>query len=1007
MKPLTTLNSFFTYEGGYELDLMNAPIDRSLSKLYFSLINNVAYIFAGQQVNGHIPVFYTEELVDPQNKDKILRIPAKESTLKYLKPGESYYCVPRSINNLPITIPSTPNFINFIAVDNNSREYKKFQELLQLIAFNTPQLPNNTLGVQSLVALDCCPKINIVNLDLISKVLETKDFKDVVKINISNLIPNTNYFYFIEPVFSNWPIKLTPVRGTIRKSVQPDANGFVDHTLTLFYTTYPTASEADSDVFAFSLPNATKFRYYEQENILSSINVTVVHENNERCRPVSKIFNIHPKLAEPNNLCHNVKVFPSGTVTLSAIANKEYNLQQHIHGVVTNLDPNIDYKYYFRSKSSSWPANIQPVSGMLYPNSRNRGIGYIHSIFSFCPSGAPPSCSNIPWEYVTPTETITTDEEIIQDSCGIVQPTSFTRTISPNIYSNLELVVEPITSGLCDKRIAEISIVCDKCLPYEDVVEYVVDSKNILHENLSIDIDTLRDNWPYNKDNAYQFPYRLSATNRPLAEMNIYDEDCNKAIPIRALITGIVSGETYIVNWHTYVPESYVSPARQTVIAVSDYKYLASTAYLNNVSSTPLEVFITHEASNTVLSDFAIIRCYQQWNQNDPEPKYQPSLPAIELIQNGEINSSLEPVPYVSPSPTSTPTVTPTNTPTNTVTPTVTPTVTATVTTTPTITSTPTLTPTVTPTNTVTATATPTNTVTATATPTNTVTPTITPTQTITPTASLTPPATPTNTPTITPTMTVTRTVTPTVTVTKTTTITPTSTVTTTPTTTQTPTVTPTNTVTPTMTRTVTPTPTITRTVTPTPTITPTITPSPQYVSIAGTNSMSTSIDYLILNAGLRPQDLINTKIVIEVVGNQPTHRIVLTNGGTNSKCVTTGIKGGLQKMYASVNNPNLIALYAGLINFGEKAVVEFEVLGVLNFYPEGPAVCIDNWEFYCTNCSAVQSSERCLLYHEGPDNTAVTNRVSNLTILPTKVIRYIGPRFSGTGECYQKCLSR
>ena len=170
---------------------------------------------------------------------------------------------------------------------------------------------------------------------------------------------------------------------------------------------------------------------------------------------------------------------------------------------------------------------------------------------------------------------------------------------------------------------------------------------------------------------------------------------------------------------------------------------------------------------------------------------------------------------------------------------------------------------------------------------------------------------------------------------------------------------------------------------------------------------MSTSIDYLILNAGLRPQDLINTKIVIEVVGNQPTHRIVTTNGGTNSKCVTTGIKGGLQKMYASINNPNLIALYAGLINFGEKAVVEFEVLGVLNFYPEGPAVCIDNWEFYCTNCSAVQSSERCLLYHEGPDDTALTNRRSNLTILPTKVIRYIGPRFSGTGECYQKCLSR
>ena len=367
MKPLTTTNSFFTYVGGYELDLMNPPIDQAMFRLYLSLLDKVSYIFGSQQINGRIPIFYTRELVDPVNTEIISRIPSPESTLKYLKPGESYYCVPRSINNLPITIPSTPNFINFISVDITSAEYKKFQELLELISFDNVFSLENAIGVQSLIQLDCCPKISVVGLDAESNILKVKNFKNIIKIKVTNLLPNTNYFYFIESVFSNWPIKLSPLRGNIRKSIKSDSEGFVEDVLTLFYTTYPTINDIDKDVFNFSLPDSNKYRYYEQENILSSINVVIIHENNERCRPVSKIFNIHPDLEVLDNLCHKVKLYPSGTISLSSVPDREYNLQQHIRGMVTNLDPELDYKYYFRSKSSSWPANIQPVSGILYP----------------------------------------------------------------------------------------------------------------------------------------------------------------------------------------------------------------------------------------------------------------------------------------------------------------------------------------------------------------------------------------------------------------------------------------------------------------------------------------------------------------------------------------------------------------------------------------------------------------------------------------------------------------
>jgi hypothetical protein len=990
MTKITTLNSLFTYTGGYELNLMQPPADSKLNKLYNDLIDKIYMIFGNQRPDGSIPVFYTQERIVRGVIDRTIRLPSIESTLKSLKPGESYYCIARSANNLPIELPQTSNFSQFISIDPNDNNYKKFQSLLQLISFENTYNSNSVAGIQTLSNIDCCPKLEILDIDVKSNILTIDGFKNTIKIKFKNLVANTNYFYFIEPVFSNWPVKITPIKGNIKKN--SNTSEFVEHTVTLFYTTYPAVADADDDVFDFSLQNPSQTRYYEQNSINTALNVTIVHENSEKCNPVSKIFNVVPKL--PDSMCHNVKIYPSGTVYLNKVAGQEYNVQQHIHAMVTNLDPNIDYKYYFVPRSVSWPSKIQPISGILYPNSRTRGIGYIHSIFSFCASGVDSGCANLNWNYVEPTVAVSSQEETVTDSCGTVYtPTTFTRTISPNIYANLELIVEPLESGLCTKEVASVSFVCNKCLPYEDTIEYVVNSENITHENLDISIDTLFDNWPYSKASPYNFPRNFSATARPLAEINVYGGLCNSAIPIRVFVTGLVSGEAYICNWHTYMSEAYIEPAVQSFVADQDRAYILSSGYLNGASSTAIETTLTHEPSRSSVSDFAIIRCYQKWNPEDPSYGIEPPLPGIKLIETGSSDSDLVPVPYVPPTQTMTASITPTVTPTLTSTPTNTPSLTATPTqthtNTPTRTVTPTLTasPTETPTNTPTATITPSITLT----PTNTSTPANTPTQTRTPT--MTPTESPTNTPTLSPTATTTVTPTMSPTVTSSPTETPTMTPSITPTQTLTPTITPTSTHTPTN--------TVTSSITPTPSVT-----APLYVQFSG-SSMDVILTINGFDTSLKRNSLLGKTIRVQV-GIDKTPGIIEHDRGSinNNYLKFINFSGGAENsMFSSRFDPALMALHAGLLQIGDRAIVEYEVLGSYSSYlgDENVSIvaqaphCLHNWyEKYSayTNSfnvkpilSNISGDRRCRIYTLS-DNTVQSNL--NLTIRPIRVVNYI-----------------
>jgi len=258
---IASLNSFFVYKGGYKLDLMSPPssTERILGPQYEKLIESVFSIYGEQRPDGSIPVFYTKQTVVANgNSTRIVRRPDENSTLKELIPGRSYYFVPRSQEYLPVNIPQTLDFLNFIKIDDKSLDYLKFKELISLLSTEQTLASSSAIGIQNTSSLDCCPKISVK--DMINNKVTINGFKGVLNIQISNLIPNQQYYYFLEPVFSNWPIKISPLKGSIKKSGPTNADGFVSATISLFYTTYKTINDADSDVFSYSIPDPLKYR---------------------------------------------------------------------------------------------------------------------------------------------------------------------------------------------------------------------------------------------------------------------------------------------------------------------------------------------------------------------------------------------------------------------------------------------------------------------------------------------------------------------------------------------------------------------------------------------------------------------------------------------------------------------------------------------------------------------------------------------------------------------------
>jgi hypothetical protein len=374
----------------------------------------------------------------------------------------------------------------------------------------------------------------------------------------------------------------------------------------------------DSNVFNYTLQNPNKTKYYEQKEILSTLSLSVW---SKECEEESKKIVVSGKLPAPS--CHKAFIYPSAIAVLSRPTNNNdvYNIRKHIHGHATNLDPNTDYSYRFESASASWPARILPLSGILKLKDRKNGIAYIHSLFSFCPSGINPSgFANLEYKYLV--NSIFSNEDICEN------PDNGDK--SHDIYCNLKLIIEPITSNTCYPSVATTKIVCDECMP----IEKLVYGPNHTGLNLYIDTDQSPAVWDFNKSNIFQYPYPLSATNRPFAEINISGCLCDQPVPFNVRYDGVTSGEIYNYSFNTYIPGVSIIPETGTIKASGNTGIIKVSGYLNNNRSSPIDCLFVHENSKESVSDFAILRCYQPWKDNDPQTSINLDLPNLSRLED-------------------------------------------------------------------------------------------------------------------------------------------------------------------------------------------------------------------------------------------------------------------------------------------------------------------------------------------------------------------------------------
>jgi hypothetical protein len=160
-------------------------------------------------------------------------------------------------------------------------------------------------------------------------------------------------------------------------------------------------------------------------------------------------------------------------------------------------------------------------------------------------------------------------------------------------------------------------------------------------------------------------------------------------------------------------------------------------------------------------------------------------------------------------------------------------------------------------------------------------------------------------------------------------------------------------------------------------------------------------------DTSLKRNSLLNKTIRVQVGIDRTPDILEYARSSTSSNYLKfLNLSGGADNlMFSSRFDPALMALYAGLLQIGDRAIVEYEILGGYSTYLGDENVpyvaqaphCLHNWyEKYSayTNSSNVKpllsniyGDRRCRIYTLS-DNELKSNL--NLTIRPIRVVNYI-----------------
>lgn len=292
-----------------------------------------------------------------------------------------------------------------------------------------------------------------------------------IDIDVSGLNPNNKYRFKFTNNGGNWPVRVTPLSGVF---YPPRVKTYV-----YFCSTTGECPSSDSNVFF----NTHQTNVYDPglavgpKSLYSVLGLSVTEYDDP-----NEIIYTHPCIVECDE-CLSQLSLRTDSVSFNSNEGSSVTITSEVNGLV----PNQLYKYEFKSAGGNWPVKIVPISGVIKTSNEYTNI---ISLVSLC------SSSNICSE---------NDETVLN---YVDTSSSIDRE---DIYSVINLVVDPISSTIQSGATSSFSVLCDDCLPKTKVtIPSVIDlnagdtysgfdvslENLIIGQEYSYEFNSIKANWP-------------------------------------------------------------------------------------------------------------------------------------------------------------------------------------------------------------------------------------------------------------------------------------------------------------------------------------------------------------------------------------------------------------------------------------------------------------------------------------------------------------------------------
>jgi hypothetical protein len=218
------------------------------------------------------------------------------------------------------------------------------------------------------VKCDSCFAQPVINTPQTVTLSSAQGNEYILSTTIVGLQPNQIYTYNITSLEANWPIKVSPVSGTIK--VSKDRTTLTNNVM---FCESTGLCPSGQDVLDYSINSAC----LAEKNYYGLLQIEL---NNTECSLGSVYSNTIPLYCRDCLPSVDMKLFSSNKKIMTVAENI---IGLMLEPTISGLKPDHEYQYTYKSLGANWPVYMNPVSGILKSSSSNTTLS---SQLFFCAS---------------------------------------------------------------------------------------------------------------------------------------------------------------------------------------------------------------------------------------------------------------------------------------------------------------------------------------------------------------------------------------------------------------------------------------------------------------------------------------------------------------------------------------------------------------------------------------------------------------------------------------------